>query len=189
MIPLMISQIDDPSDREYVTQLFHEYHRLMFHTAQAYVSDQYEKEEIVQDSFVKIIEHIRTIRTLEKRAVPFYLVILVRHTAISHLRKAKTRRAHSAAAELPDLAPDPQEEETTLDDYAELLERREAIARLWPQLNEADQYVLGAYYYVGLTTEELAQALDCSQDAVRMRLSRARKRAREILIKDGMVYE
>ena len=81
MITLLIAQVDDPSDREFLTWLFHEFHRLMFHTAQEYVSDQFEKEEIVQDSFVRIIEHIHTIRNLECYALPFYLVIIVRHTA------------------------------------------------------------------------------------------------------------
>ena len=60
---------------------------------------------------------------------------------------------------------------------------------MWSKLSELDQYVLGAYYFVGLKTDEIAEALGCSQDAVRMKLSRARKRAREILIKDGLAYE
>ena len=189
MISLLIAQVDDPSDRDYLTWLFQEYHRLMFHTAQEYVSDQYEKEEIVQDSFVKIIEHTRKIRSLERYALPFYLVIIVRHTAINHLRKAKTRNQHVFFVEDHDLVQEPSEEDVSLDDYADLLERREAVDRLWSKLSELDQYVLGAYYFVGLKTDEIAEALGCSQDAVRMKLSRARKRAREILIKDGLAYE
>ena len=94
MISLMIAQVDDPSDREFLNKLFHEFQRLMFYTAQEFVSDQYEKEEIVQDSFVKLIEHIQTIRNLERYVLPFYLVIIVRHTAINHLRRMKTRNQY-----------------------------------------------------------------------------------------------
>ena len=189
MISLLIAQVDDPNDREYLTWLFHEFHRLMFHTAQEFVSDQCEKEEIVQDSFVKIIEHIKTIRNLERYALPFYLVIIVRHTAINHLRHTKTRNQHLYFVEDHDLFLKRSEEDISLDEYAELLERREAVNRLWPKLSEMDQYLLGAYYFVGLKTDEIAKALGCSHDAVRMKLSRARKRAREILIKDGLIYE
>lgn len=189
MISLLIAQVDDSSDREYLTWLFQEFHRLMFHTAQEFVSDQYEKEEIVQDSFVKIIEHIHTIRNLERYALPFYLVIIVRHTAINHLRRTKTRNQHLYFVEDHDLLQNHTELNASLDEYVALLEHREAMDHLWPQLSELDQYVLGSYYFVGLKTDEIAKSLGCSQDAVRMKLSRARKRAREILIKDGLIYE
>ena len=189
MISLLLTQVDDLSDREFLADIFHEYHRLMFHTAQEYVSDQYEKEEIVQDSFVKIIENIRKIRSLERYALPFYLVIIVRHTAINYLRRTKTRNQHLFFAEDNDVLQNHTESNVSLDEYAEMLDRREAVDRLWPNLSELDQYVLGAYYFVGLKTDEIAEALGCSQNAVRMKLSRARKHAREILIKDGLVYE
>ena len=189
MVALLIAQIEDPSDREYVTALFREYHRLMFRTAQDYVSDQYEKEEIVQDSFVKIIEHLSTIRKLERYALPFYLVMIVWNTAINHLRRSNMRNRHQIFTEDPDLLQDHVAPEASLDEYAAVLEHREAVDRLWLKLSESDQFLLGAYYFVGFSTDEIAKTLGCSQDAVRMRLSRARKRAREILIKDGLVYE
>ena len=189
MISLLLAQVDDPTDREYLTGLFHEFHRLMFHTAQEYVSDQFEKEEIVQDSFVKIIEHVHTIRNLERYALPFYLVIIVKHTAINHLRRTKTRNQHVFFVEDHDMFQNHSDDVVSLDEYADFLEHREAVDRLWPKLSELDQYVLGAYYFVGLKTDEIARALGCSQDAVRMKLSRARKRARDILIKDGLIYE
>ena len=149
MITLLIAQVDDPSDREFLTWLFHEFHRLMFHTAQEYVSDQFEKD----------------------------------------LRRTKTRNQHLYFVEDHDLFQNHTESSVSLDEYAALLEHREAVDHLWPKLSELDQYVLGSYYFVGLKTDEIAKTLGCSQDAVRMKLSRARKRAREILIKDGLIYE
>lgn len=184
MISMLLAQVQDPDDREYLTQLFHQFHRLLFHTAQEYVSDQYEKEEIVQDSFVRIIEHVAKIRTLERYTLPFYLVMIVRNTALNHLRSRSTRDKHILLSEEPEMTQQP-EEYVSLDLYAELLERREAVDGLWPKLSETDRYLLGAYYFVGLKTEEIAQTLGCSKDAVRMKLSRARKHAREILTEDG----
>ena len=189
MISLLIAQLDDPSDREFLTGLFHDYHRLMYHTAQEYVLDQYDKEEIVQDSFVKIIENIHRIRNLGRYALPFYLVIIVRHTAINHLRRSSTRNQHLFFVDDHDFIQSHSEESTSLDELSTILGHREAIDCLWSKLSDLDQYVLGAYYYVGLKTEEIAKALGCSEDAVRMKLSRARKRARKILIKDGFIYE
>ena len=94
MISFLLAQIDDASDREYIERLFLDYHRLMFYIAKEYVADQFEKEVIIQDSFVKIIEHVERIRKIECYELPFYLVVIVRNKALDHLRHIKKETAY-----------------------------------------------------------------------------------------------
>ncbi len=189
MITYLISQIEDPDAADYVSEIFKQYRLLLFHTAQEFISDQFVKEDIVQDSLIKIIENLDTIRKLNCYTLPAYLVTIVRNTAINYLRHSKIVNDHILWVDSDELSSFSPNNERSMDDYITLLQNSIYITKIWPRLSKADQHVLFAYYYVELSSAEIAESLGCTENAVRMRLSRARKRVKAELIKEGVVYE
>ena len=53
MIPYVILAIEDESDREYMTALYIEYHRLMYSEIKKLLSDKEAIEDVVQSTLVK----------------------------------------------------------------------------------------------------------------------------------------
>ena len=74
------------SDRTFIQEIYQEFCRLMFFTAQKYLSDPLQQEEVVQESLSKLIEKVDTLRTLQPAVLASYIVATVRNTAISLLR-------------------------------------------------------------------------------------------------------
>ena len=96
MISMLMTQVYEPDDREFLTDMFYNYSRLMYSTAGKYSDDTFEKEDIVQEALVRLIAKVDTLRSLQKRALASYIVITVKHTAINHLRKASKDYSHFA---------------------------------------------------------------------------------------------
>ena len=88
MLPVIISTLDDPQDRNFIMQLYLEYEKLLFSTAWKFTSSHHDAEEIVQDSLERLIRKTSVLRQLERCTLVAYIVSTVRNTAINHLRKA-----------------------------------------------------------------------------------------------------
>jgi DNA-directed RNA polymerase specialized sigma24 family protein len=58
------------------------------------------------------------------------------------------------------------------------------VELLKQRLAKRDWALLEGKYVIGYTDIELAEMLDCTKDSVRVMLSRARKKAREILLEN-----
>ena len=74
----------------------------------------------------------------------------------------------------------------------ESLIRQEELAGLqaiWSQLSKEDQLLLEGKYLLEYSDPELAQLLGCQSASVRMKLTRARRRAQKLLKKEGVLDE
>ena len=56
MIPTFILVIEDLDDREFMSQLFVDFHRLMCHEARKIAKNDWIAEDIVQDTLLKLID-------------------------------------------------------------------------------------------------------------------------------------
>lgn len=92
--------------------------------------------------------------------------VMANHRRGERRRAALSERLVTDLARLTQQAPDPAE---SVDDLAQL---RAAMA----QLSEPDRELLRLIAWEGLTTDEIAIALDARAGAVRLRLHRARRR-------------
>lgn len=65
MLALICAAIEDPDDREFMTQFYLEYERLMYATARKNLSDPESIKDIVQESVLKLIPKISFLRQQE----------------------------------------------------------------------------------------------------------------------------
>ena len=126
------------SDRTFIQGIYQEFCRLMFFTAQKYLSDPLQQEEVVQESLSKLIEKVDTLRTLQPAVLASYIVATVRNTAISLLR-AQARQGQVVSLETLDEEPASQE---SMDEALILQEELAPLRTIWPQLSQEDRLLL-----------------------------------------------
>ena len=164
--------------RDFTLRLYEEYQGLMYATARKYLSD-HAAEDAVQDSVVKLMEKAELLQTLDKHRLAGYVVSTVRNTAINLLKKQDTSEKRTSPE--PDFSEVP-DREISLDEMMILSERSRALITIWPKLPEETRSLLEGKYILNCTDEELAGPLHCKADSVRMKLTRARRLALQMIL-------
>ena len=167
---------DGLRDQEYILNLYRDYCRLMYRTAQKYAPTQADCDDLVQESMLRMIDKAAYIRELDGAVLPAYIVSTVRNTAINQLKSqsASRRRADDAARQQPAEPPAP-------DELARLLSLKEQLAGVMNGLEPEERFLLEGKYILGYSDRELARYLDCKPGSVRMKLTRIRRRAIQLL--------
>ena len=127
-------------------------------------------EDLCQEAYIKAFEAISSLHEPE-RALP-WLYRILKNLSIDRFRSAAHRR--EAPTEDIDVVIDPS---TKAADRDKILEVRELMGRL----DEGDRFLVLAVHLEGHTYKEAAEMAGLTEDAVRLRLHRARKFLLEIV--------
>ena len=156
-------------------ELVHAYQGIAFRIAYVLAGNAADAEEAAQDGFVKAWRALGRFRD----GAPFrpWLVQIVANEARNRRRSAG-RRAHlalRAATEHPsgDAAPSPEAAVLSA-------EQREGLLAAVNELPEDQRAVISLRYFLGLSEQEVAAALDLPSGTVKSRTSRALDRLREL---------
>jgi RNA polymerase sigma factor (sigma-70 family) len=162
-------------DKHAYEELVHAYQGIAFRTAYVLAGNAADAEEAAQDGFLKAWRALGRFR----EGAPFrpWLLQIVANEARNRRRSAG-RRAHlarRAATEHPsgDAAPSP--EAAVLSN-----EQRGALLAAVNELPEDQRVVISLRYFLGLSEQEVAAALDLPAGTVKSRTSRALDRLREL---------
>jgi len=85
MLPTVITEMENVSDRQFMADLYENYHRLMYRTAAKCDPDRDEQDEAVQDALVRLIAKVSLLRGLDRPRLAAYIVRTVRNTALTRL--------------------------------------------------------------------------------------------------------
>lgn len=170
----------EQSEREFMIQLFREYERLMFATARRYLPEQSACEDVIQDSLEKLMKKVPLLQSMECRVLAGYIVVTVRNTSFSCLRQRGRARERQCSLEEERVMESPADA-LSLEEQVGLSERKKRLSALWPRLSREDRMLLEGKYILGYSDEELAVQLECKPASIRMKLTRARRRALQIL--------
>lgn len=179
MVAMVYSMEDQPSDREFMDQMYMEFERLMFFTARQYTSKAEIAEDIVQESLVRLYEKVRTMKPMKHVVLAAYIRATVRNTAINVLRKMNRERDYAADAETDAFAQ--ADQEWVLNTIMDLSGYRVLLSKIWPRLPEDDRVLLEGKYILGYSDQELAEEIGCQANSIRVKLTRARRRALAII--------
>lgn len=162
------------TEKQYMHALYDEFIGLMIKTARKYESDPNEVEDIIQDSLLKLISKVNILQEMERCILAAYIVSTVRNTSINHLKKKSISMNYNAKEE--DLSEIPADT-LRLDELLVLREKKDSLMRVWPSLPEEDRIILEGKYILGYTDSELANELKIKPSSIRMKLTRARRKA------------
>lgn len=186
-------KIVDPPDSNaaFLAALYQKYKAFLFRKAGSYAKDPQTLEDIVQDAVLRLLRNTAKLRTLEPAALTAYLALTVRSAALNHL--AAERRDTLDALPLDDgeVQTDrlrSSRSQPTLEEQVLLGLRDRELRTVIGRLPERDQTLLTGKYFLELSTQELADDLGTTAVGVRVMLSRARKRAMNELMREGILH-
>ena len=162
-------------ENRFFTDLYQKFKPLMFSQALRYTDDAAAAEDIVHESLSKLLDKYDTLSALNCNALASYIVSTIRSVAINRYRK---ERREDAYANTQSEVTTPSAEDVALQGIFS-----EPLARAWPLLSEDDRYLLERKYVLGMNADELAKVYSCTPAYVRVKLLRARNRARALLLK------
>ena len=61
------------------------------------------------------------------------------------------------------------------------MERKDVLRKIWSKLSEDEQVLLESKYILGYSDADLAVTLKCKPSSIRMKLFRAREKARKLI--------
>lgn len=160
-------------------EIYRAYSGLIFAYAVRRTSNPSDAADIVADTFAVAWRRLEDVPDGEE-ARPWLYGVARRIASRYYRTRRRRRRAHrrlmDEAEQLVESAT-----VTTLDSSY-----RQAIAAAFSQLSDSDQELLKLVAWENLEREEIAEMLDCSRVALRVRLHRARKRFDRHLRKAGV---
>ncbi len=159
-------------DRLVQRLLYEQYAGKLFVVCKRYVRQPDEAEDVLQDAFIKIYQHIDSFRF--ESPLEAWLRRIVVNTALKHLRKQKNWQ-HTA--DIADLAPVlPQADESLPGLY------HQQLLQLIHELPPGCRTVFNLYAVEGYTHVEIAELLDISEGTSKSQLFRARSLLQRKLI-------
>ncbi|MBE6865887.1 MAG: RNA polymerase sigma factor [Ruminococcaceae bacterium] len=176
MIAFYLSFIEDERNISKFETLYERYELLMYHIASQISPNRFLVEDIVQESFVRIAQHIDDIRMDNENETKAYICTITQNCAYNMVAKEKKGELFSVNIESEEQIPDPMDYEDYVIDLAFYEELINAISSL--DIKYSQPLIMQAEGY-GIA--EIARALDLSVSAVKMRLSRAKLRIIQIM--------
>ena len=175
--------LNNEADRSLISDLFASNYHRMKRVALGILRDANAAEDAVQDTFVRCMKKIDTLRILPEHARSVYLLTAVRHTSLGKLRKGG---AHpSVPIEEIDMPDDGASVEEQVIDSLTVSEVKEAFSKLPESLKDVLRYK----YLLELNDGEIAKALGVSKATVRVYLMRARRAVLKLVKEKGYEKE
>jgi RNA polymerase sigma-70 factor, ECF subfamily len=162
-------------DTDLYEVIIRRYNRRLYRVAWTIVHDEYEAEDVIQETFVKAYEHLR--HFAGRSLFSTWLIRIAVHEAWSRMKRFGRQYdidASLAAVNATRVTHTPEDDLLTIEARTVL---EEAIDRL-PQLQRS---VFVMRSLEEMSTAEVAECLGMSEEAVKMRFSRARFTLRRAL--------
>lgn len=179
---VMVLSAEQMEEQPLLAQLIQRHGALLLHLARRQAGPA--AEDLAQQTLLWLAERQADWAGLEEAQLAAYLAAALRGqwAAMGRSRRKELSWRAQPPADRDLACPGPSLEEAALRrlDY-------QALAKIWPRLPEEDRLALEAKYILQLDDREIARQLGVKPASVRMRLTRARRRALKEMEKEGSV--
>ena len=168
------------ADVAFVFALFERHKGVMYKTALDLEVPHGLKDDVVHDALLRLVNYAEELRGMGERSRVAYMSSAVRSVVFNMNARGRTERRHRG-----ELSAEP-ESGSPEDEYIEREAHRLRLELMWQaldELSERDRTLLIERYIGGKTEQELAFSLRLTPAAVRKQLTRARRRARRIILR------
>lgn len=176
---------DSMSDQEFIARTYKEYERLMYYTARKYNSNLQTCEDIMQEALIRLIKKVDLLRTLNEYALINYIVVTIRNLSIDVLKKAGVEQ--KKVISISDIEDRAGAHHISLDDALIKEEKGRKLAQVLQEMDPQDRWLLECRYFLDYDDEQLANGLGCQPRSVRMKLTRARRKALKLMEGGGQI--
>lgn len=172
---IYLALIETEDDRRKFEQLYITYKQTMFYVANRILKDGHAAEDAVHQAFIRIMDNLDKVTDVDCNKTKAFVVVIVENISIDFYRKRKRENLLSYD-ELGIYVADEKSPIDTIDNVTN------AIASL-PILYSS---VLRLKFSQGYNDSEISQILHISEDNVRQRITRGRRKLSQILNQDEM---
>lgn len=172
---ILLPPLDDLDDQQFMSRLYEEYKHIMYDKAMEYLADPQDMDDLIQDCLVQLVKNVATLRMLDDNALTSYIVTTVRNTATNLAKHYEVQSRHAFLTDFEE--EDPADSALLPEDILLSNEFSTSFAKVFASLSEKDQILLHGKYELDLDDAELAKILGCAANSIRMKLTRARRRA------------
>lgn len=168
---IYISMIESREDKRKFEELYISYKQTMFYVANKILRDEHLSEDVVHQAFIRILNNLDKIEGVDSKKTKAFVVVIVENIAIDFYRKRKNENRVSFDEVDIYIGDEREENDLVLSDI------EEAILKI--PVNYSS--VLRLKYSQGYSNKEISEILNISEENVRQRISRGKKRLQEIL--------
>lgn len=180
MLVFYLSIIAESKNKKDFIRLYNEYRGYMFSIANHILNDPHESENIVHDSFIRILCNMDKFPLDDPRKTKGLICMIVSGLAKNEYNKRKR-------FDLFDDMPESDHDYIAVDDHVIGQEQYEILKATIKSMNAiySDTLILKFYYHY--SNKEIAEIMDVSEETVRQRLHRAKQRLRKLLASEGVI--
>jgi RNA polymerase sigma-70 factor (ECF subfamily) len=153
------------------TLLFNKHKRRVYNYALKMLGDKMHADDIVQDVFIKLFEHLNYIQN--RQSVQFWLFKTARNEILTFYRSTKNKKLITNSVDISEVE---IEEPLMLSDEIENKELNKLILNELENMNEDFREVFVLKEYSGLSYKEIASLMNIDEDLVKSRLYKARQK-------------
>lgn len=186
MLATLLLALDTPEDKNRFEQLYMEYERLMFYVAKKRLGDDQLAEDAVNEAFIRIIKNFDKIDEIICPRTQKYVVVIIRNVCADIYASRHKLDEFSAGDNLEFLSETNDESTMSSQDAFFQQYDLDALNAALKELPEIHQTTLYLYIVEERSWVEIAEIMDCTVEAVKKRVYRARKELRSMLeVHDG----
>lgn len=172
---IYLNLIETEEAKRKFERIYLSYKQTMFYAANRILKNHHSSEDAVHQAFLRIVDNLDKINETDCHKTRAFLVVITEHIAIDIYRKRKREDMVSFDELEIYIAGNTSPEDEVIDEVSS------AILKL--PVNYST--VLRLKFSGGYNDAEIAEILDITEDNVRQRISRAKKKLSELLQKEG----
>lgn len=172
MLAFYMSLIDDDSDKNKFEIIYYKYRKQMLSMAYSVLKNQYDAEEAVQETFIKIARNIKSIKEPQSTSTLSYVLKATKNNSLNKLKSNKKRYelydefSSEKIADIPD---------DTFIEQLDIKNNYEKTVEIIKNMDERYRDVLFFYFVEEMNASEIADLLDRKKSTVKQQIARGKK--------------
>lgn len=174
---LLLAAIEDEDDRDYISQLYEQYYPIMKKKAYDITQDYNIVDDLINDSFIKLIDKISVLRSLDCCKRASYIVHTIRNVSFNYVKHRKMENSRTFFGESEDLVDSVPDTAATAEEIYLKQEEYRELGEAIDQLSDRDKELLYNKYNLELSDPEISELMGIPVNNIREYLVRAKRRA------------
>lgn len=150
-----------------------------------FVHDSMIVDDLINESFIRLIDKIDILKDLDKYKTVAYIIATLKNTSINYINKHNKEKEVMYFSDNDSLPESSPEIAYTIEEEYENKETYESLWETISDLSERDKYLLFYKYNLELSDKEIAKLMNIPVNNIRQYLVRAKRRALKIINKKG----
>lgn len=168
---------------EFINDLFKKYEQMMYNVAIEILKNRSDAEDAVQIAFLWIIKNTERISEIPRANLVFYFESMMEHISINIIKKKKRHTTANIVEHMNVMAKYSVEEKAADNLFVE------EIMRALDELSDTDYSIMYLYIIMQEKPIQIAKELGLSENGIRVRVERTKKKLIKILKERGFNYD